>query len=98
MKIEVTNHDIDCGDRWSFRSCPIARAIDRATSSTWLTLVVNPKHVSRKITTGSPKEEAQLPKIAEDFIFQFDSGCEVEPIAFDLDFTPVWRANNEALH
>lgn len=76
MHIEVTQEDIDRGERGKSRSCAVARAIRRCAKcrsadvcSSWLRLRW------RKVLT---------PVVVARFIKAYDLGLPVDPFAFDL--------------
>lgn len=80
MRIEVTQGDIDGGERGNSDRCPLATAIGRALRR------------KVRVTCGSvwplPVSHgriAALPRKAGDFINAFDQGLAVAPIAFDLN-------------
>jgi len=81
VKVEVTAEDIASGDPQECSSCPIARAMNRATPGRkWL---VDDRfagyHVCGRIT------DFPMPDSAREFISRFDRGAAVEPFAFEID-------------
>lgn len=76
MKIEVTQEDIKAGRKTECTRCPIALAIKRKVGYTM--------SVGTRVC-GSLDNEFQLPKIAQDFISNFDHGNPVEPFTFELE-------------
>jgi hypothetical protein len=77
MIVDVTQSDIDEGERLSFRKCPVATALSRATGRV---CVVDGWHwwFARTITNRP------LPDLAERFIFDFDNWRPVFPFRFEI--------------
>ena len=78
--IDVTQEDIDQGERDKCRRCPIALAMKR----------VFPGKVSLVYGTVAWVDldrYADLPDEAQQFIMYFDEGEPVEPFSFSLGFT-----------
>ena len=78
MRINVTQLDIQRGLPRLARKCPIARAIRRATGY----------HLKVSVTTGRiirGRRKSDLPRLAQDFIRNFDQDRPVTPIAFELE-------------
>lgn len=80
MRIDVTQEDIDQGERGSCLKCAVALAIHRATQ--------------REIEVGyftagehdcNWNEVISLPPLATQFIADFDLGAPVTPFSFELD-------------
>jgi len=92
MKIIVTQHDINLGQRRSADFCPVALAATRAFGEK---ILVTPKRLwnsGSKMSIGSRSKSVFLPKKAMDFIINFDSFKQVEPFEFEvgkLDTDPV---------
>jgi hypothetical protein len=80
MRIEVTQGDIDGGERWNPARCPLATAIGRA-----LRRKVRVTCGSVWPLPASPGRIAALPRKAANFINAFDQGRAVAPMAFDLN-------------
>jgi hypothetical protein len=75
MRIIVTSEDIDKVVRRSTCSCPVARAVRRATNAT-------------SVSVGSriwyDGKVSDTPPVASDFIEKFDNLMTVEPIEFEI--------------
>lgn len=80
IKVQVTQDDINKGERCSYLHCPVARGMHRAIG----TIVGITPMRARFLDDGSPKEVA-LPNIAADFIIAFDSERAVTPFEFEID-------------
>ncbi len=78
MKIKVTKEDIANGKRNDFHSCPIALATKRKLNIGDWRLSVGAVIYNR----GNDKRWS-LPKIARQFIINFDRGQKVKPFEFD---------------
>lgn len=76
MKIEVTQEDIDKGERGSCSGCPVALAMKRALGVQ--TLLVEDD------AAWTNMEEYLLPDPVPDFIGDFDTGEPVKPFTFEL--------------
>lgn len=74
--IEVTQEDIDQGQRAEIRECAIALALNRTFDSHYS--VVSPTFFS--VGTWF----AKLPKAAREFVRKFDAGERVKPFCFAL--------------
>lgn len=86
ITVNVTEEDIKEGIKEDCWRCPIARAINRALPDGWVCDVSNYKVTL--IKNLCPVEVHPLPWVARGFISMFDSGNVVEPITFELPFTP----------
>jgi hypothetical protein len=86
FNIEVTQDDIDEGERQSTCDCPIALALSRATGLEGgygeMDIDADGLYVNGKRTLR--RASNRLPSIARDFIREFDAGREVSPIRFQL--------------
>jgi hypothetical protein len=77
MIIDVTQSDIDRGERYRTHACPIAHAADRAFGV--------PCSVMRAhVYVGDDVHVAQLPWAAIDFIWHFDMKHAVQPFTFEV--------------
>jgi hypothetical protein len=76
VRVEVTADDIAKGERRVCGACPLAVAIERATSTPTLVWY-------RSAFIGGAK--ADLPAVAQDARQVLDSGGDHAPFAFDLD-------------
>ena len=77
--IEVTQEDIDKGNRLAPCSCPVALAISRATNKC---AIVSSQDVSFQAYGGG---FVYFDAIVRDFINKFDGRQPVQPFKFDLD-------------
>lgn len=77
MIVEVTQEDIDNGQRAVPSACPIARAIRK----NFMGATVNRTNVK---LDGWGKS-TELPQIAKNFVNDFDNGKPVRPFDFELD-------------
>ena len=82
MKIEVTQHDIDCGVRGEYSLCPIARAVKRKINGE---VIVFGDDISIFTTMIIIRRYSyyKLPQKAKDFIKRFDEGKKVKPFTFE---------------
>lgn len=87
MRIEVTQSDIDHGERGSCTACPIAIALERHLGC-HVTVQENDTEVAPPcawIRIQRDGSQHQLPGSAESFIRRFDDGKSVAPFAFNLN-------------
>lgn len=84
LEIAVTQEDIAVGTPDSSLSCPVARAIKRATRAGLVSVDVD-EIVIRFRPDGGPPIYLNTPDEIIEFIDAFDSGEEVEPFGFNLD-------------
>ncbi len=80
--VEVTAEDIDNGKKALLKECPIARAVGR-------TMPPNKSHVSIyswgiRVYYVNTYEDYSIPRSAEKFIKNFDSGRPVSPFKFEM--------------
>ncbi len=82
--IEVSQEDINHGNRSSCRHCPVARALNRATGRRWsvgtrsfVELINN--NIDQKLPYFG------IPPIASEFIRRFDEESPVQPFAFTVN-------------
>jgi hypothetical protein len=80
MRIDVTQEDIEKGERRHACRCPIARAISRAASSQ---ATVGQSVAGYSAWIGDTK--VLLPACAAVFAHSFDAGDVVSPFSFDLE-------------
>lgn len=78
ITVDVTQEDIDHGEIGECETCPIARAISRAVGKTALVIADNFCFDHNDMT------DYPLPKVASDFVRQFDSGVDVSPFSFPI--------------
>lgn len=78
MKIQVTQEDIDKGERWKCGACPIALAAIRAFHQ--------PHVLVDRDCVWVPGEDRgrSMPDKAQSFIRAFDAGQPVEQFEFEL--------------
>lgn len=86
MKISVTQEDINEGTPQDCWSCPIARAVQRATGFDWVE--VDGMYVE---AGGVPQKSCELPAEARRFVNKFDDGRYVEPFDFFLPELNYWN-------
>jgi hypothetical protein len=77
IRFEVTKADIDEGHPSSSVSCPIARALGRATGK--------PVEVCTYLVRAGDASTAQVPQTIRDFMYKFDLGRKVHPRRFQID-------------
>lgn len=75
ITFEVTQADIDAGVKCDSTSCPIARALSRATGQ---------KASVGVQTVGLAERVWWLPTAVSSFVMRFDLGEPVEPATFTL--------------
>lgn len=78
MKVTVTKKDICNGKKYHSSSCPIARAVRRASGQRILSIGTDCFRV------GSSGKDNPLPIVARRFIGKFDGGKRVKPFSFVL--------------
>lgn len=88
IRVEVVDEDIREGERLSIRSCPIARAICRASGLSSEDISVTPTEVHFYVGV-SGIATSSLPEAARMFVWNFDKGNPVRPITFDLEVSEV---------
>lgn len=77
ITINVTQEDIDKGQRRSPETCPIALAASRILSSKVQVGIIGMYTKQRAITN--------IPLLAKQFIIKFDDGEKVGPFSFEID-------------
>ena len=81
MRVEVENHHIQEGVKGSTLLCPVALALgDKGC--------LDVKVMRHAVLWKDDDEQAWCanhPADVEDWIYEFDSGREVEPLTFDLE-------------
>ena len=86
IHVEVTQEDIDRGERESCKNCPVARALWHALEPMGRFDLVHA--VGENFTLfpiGKPMWiDVPSPNSVKDFILAFDAEAEVEPFSFDL--------------
>lgn len=84
-KIEVTQDDINNGDRDDTQSCPIALALLKAGFT-------EPRVDGCDIcyTEGDKVKSVMSPSVVRDFVKSFDRGLPVKPFSFELDLGKVF--------
>ena len=78
IKVEVTAKDIANGKRMQFLTCPVARAIRRATGKKWW--------VRTKSTHCNDGNSVMLSAKVCKWISRFDGGHAVNPFSFTIRF------------
>jgi hypothetical protein len=78
--IDVTQEDIDRGERAKCMRCPIARAMQRV-------FPVNKVSVFGAITWIGNDRYSDLPDEAQQFIMYFDEDEPVEPFSFTINLS-----------
>lgn len=84
LSVEVTQEDIDLGERDSSTSCAVARAVNRLVDGEGLDVDVDPGSLS---ITGY--EMVSLPPTVEEFIANFDDFVDVSPIQFTVELLEI---------
>lgn len=94
LQISVTKEDIDRGVRMSAPTCPVARAITRATGAFTL---VDGQNVRLEESDGS-RQFGVLPHDVADKVVAYDVGDGMHPFDFtiDLEFYGANRWSEEA--
>ncbi len=86
MRVEVTQEDIDRGQRRSEAWCPIARALDRTGPGYWFVTGDGAEyHDGLGVILGW----YALPREARVFVSRFDHGRAVKPFSFNFDAEPA---------
>ena len=83
ITIQVTQDDIDKGERKQRCRCPVWRAINRAAPYLDRLQVIY-LYATCRAPAGDSRV-IQLPEVASNFIHCFDGGLPGSPLAFDLD-------------
>lgn len=87
VKIDVTQADIDAGEKGDCGKCPIALAVDRAIPGA-INISVGDDMIVFQLSGGyNGVLIGETPKVAVDFIGLFDEGCRVQPFSFDLTYS-----------
>lgn len=79
ITVEVTQADIDEGERGHCAQCPIAKAMERTTGEVWHVTLFGAFPRDRYVPT------AQIPSKVQEFILAFDRGEPVTPFTFTLE-------------
>jgi hypothetical protein len=85
--IEVTQEDIDKGERRQCNTCPVALAITRQLPEELKGCVVSVTCLNATIFSKNTRgilRHAELPEEAADFIQRFDDHIGVQPFTFSL--------------
>ena len=92
MRIDVTQEDIERGQRRVASACPIALATARTlwpdgkgdrfvrVGVGFISMYSSPSEIHR------PLGVAKIPQEARDFIDRFDADKDVEPFGFDVEY------------
>lgn len=83
MKITVTQQNIDEAVHNNAECCPIALAVKDTTGNDVARVLVDDEFVWIH-SVNSPSEVYSLPKAAQNFVVNFDSGRIVRPMEFEL--------------
>ena len=78
MRVAVTQDDIDRGEMGHCATCPVARALERATGKPWYV------GQSWAWLALPPETQIALPPEVTAFILAFDHGEKVAPFSFDV--------------
>ena len=78
IHVEVTQEDIEQASRASASTCPIARAVKRATGANRVTVY------DAILIDGEDFEKYHTPPEAFEWLKRYDDGHKVEPISFTL--------------
>lgn len=98
VRVDVTQADIDAGERDSCEKCPIALALNRLLIS-GLGITVEATDVLFWGVSGYPEDDEsadpalhslELPPVASDFIERFDRGESVTPCSFQVSVRPQY--------
>lgn len=83
--INVTQHDIDYGNRCASMSCPVARAFGRHIRKEYK-YSVGPSSATILTNNGvRVLHRCLLPGLVQDFIWKFDDCAHVKPFSFLLE-------------
>lgn len=83
IPVRVSRDHIDCGERGEPAFCPIALALREVTDISWIRVSGQEIHWTDNDMNWC---EADTPRIAREFLHQFDSGERVKPMRFELEF------------
>ena len=100
IQVAVTQQDINEGRRGSCRSCPLARALNRALLAAGIAQENDWVHVSTRTWNlhrvapydhgvDTVYDNVQLPPHACEFIFDFDGKAAVQPFMFAAELPNV---------
>lgn len=76
-KIRISPSHIECGQRGSRDSCPVARALQDLTGRSWL--VDSDVMIDRYSGTRHA-----TPEIVREFLYGFDAGNFLDPFEFEI--------------
>lgn len=85
VTVEVTQADINRGEKGRCRTCPVALAIQRVIVPTHAPEVFGDYLFLREVLYVSNKVELRLPDEVPEFIDAFDDEDAVWPFTFSLD-------------
>lgn len=81
--VDVTQEDIEMGERRASMRCPVALAVRRVPELS--ACVVGPKDVISDSPAHPNGLDIPLPGAAIKFVLRFDSGRPVRPFSFELE-------------
>lgn len=82
---EIIPYDISRGSRYSYQSCPVARAIKRSSNYDWVWVYNN--YISCSLGFAFTTKKVRK------FIKDFDNGKSVKPMKFTLNFKKILTLN-----
>jgi hypothetical protein len=83
IKIEVTQDDINKGERGNARFCPIARACSRIIPNSSKPSIAGGRW--NYVNVNNIERRFNVPDFVNDFINDYDLNNPVTPIEFDID-------------
>ena len=93
--IEVTQKDIDDGEKGLCACCPVALAINRELSRPAYASVKFDTVLIKNADTGKVITWILMPAKVNKFVYDFDSGVEVKPFTFELDIPSKYLVVHE---
>jgi hypothetical protein len=95
LTIEVTQEDIDNGQKCDANYCPIALAVRQTVKNYRQYLSVQPTVMY--VDDGKVIREYKMPAVAEQFVRLFDDDEDVEPFTFTADLKEVYEDREKFL-
>lgn len=91
VTVDVTQQDIDAGERYQCDRCPVALALTRTLPGAFVEVGNN--YIRLRRFSESHSNYLTTPDAVEGFIVAFDSGQPVDPFAFALDIPDRFLAH-----
>lgn len=82
--INVTQKDIDQGDRDKCQTCPVALALNRVAKKPWV------EYGYIRFSDGHSRCAVAVPAGVHDFMEEFDTGEDVKPFTFKINIPEIF--------